>query len=361
MAERSHEGPPDDETDEGVPLAAAVSLAEAVPESEDGAAAGVHQLTVPASARGTRLDRYLAQALADTGLTRSRLQALIEEQHVTVGKDLGKASQKLKGGESVRVNVPPPRPSTLIPEDIPLEILYEDADLVVLVKPPGMVVHPAHGAWQGTLVHALLHAVEDLSGVGGEERPGIVHRLDKDTSGVLVVAKTDRAHQGLGEQFRVHSIRREYQALVRGVPPEQGTWRSNLGRSPHNRLKMASLAQGGRHAVTHFRRLEVLPGASLMQFTLETGRTHQLRVHSSEAGFPILCDDVYGGHWARGLAETSEVRLALEAAGRQLLHARVLGFVHPDGRSLCFEAPLPEDFARVLDALRAARLPEYPI
>lgn len=323
--------------------------------------AQVHVISVPSSARGTRLDRYLAQALSEAGLTRSRLQALIDEGQVQVNLEPGKASLKLRGGESVRVEVPPPRPSELIPEDIPLEILFEDADVVVLVKPPGMVVHPAQGAWEGTLVHALLHAVDDLSGIGGEERPGIVHRLDKDTSGVLVVAKTDRAHQTLMEQFKVHSIRREYQALVRGAPPEQGTWRSNLGRSPHNRLKMASVGSAGKPAVTHFKCLERLPGASLMQLVLETGRTHQIRVHTSEAGYPILCDEVYGGHWARGLPETPQLKEALEAAGRQLLHARVLGFTHPDGRALLFEAPLPADFARVLASLRAARPPDWPV
>lgn len=338
--ERSTATPPDAEAAPDLPTAPSPAL--------------LHSAKVPRDAAGLRLDRYLAQWLEPEGLTRSRLQALIEEEQVRVNGALAKASLKLKGGELLEVVVPPPRPSELIPEDIPLEILYQDSALMVINKPANMVVHPAKGALDGTLVHALLYAVEDLSGIGGEERPGIVHRLDKDTSGVLVVAKSDLAHRGLSEQFKAHSITRRYRALVRGAPPETGTWRSELGRSPHNRLKMASVASGGRHAVTHFRVLERYPGASLMEFTLETGRTHQIRVHTSEAGFPILCDEIYGGHSTRGLPDNAVLRVALQAANRQLLHARQLGFVHPEtGQYLEFITEPPEDFQRVLEALRA--------
>lgn len=310
-------------------------------------------LEVPRAAAGARLDRFLVEQVS--GFSRARLQSLLEEGHITLNGQNARASVKLKGGETIRILVPPVRASELVPEDIPLEILYEDGWLVVLNKPAGMVVHPARGADQGTLVHALLHQVEDLSGISGEERPGIVHRLDKDTSGVLVVAKSDEAHRQLSEQFKIHSITRRYRALVRGLPPERGTWHSSIGRSPHNRLKMASVKSGGKEAITHFQRLETLPGACLMEFTLETGRTHQIRVHTSEAGFPILCDGVYGGHWWRGLPDTPTLKQALGKANRQLLHARELGFVHPeDGRFLHFQQEIPADFQAVLDGLRAA-------
>jgi len=331
-----------------------------------GAGPSLHTITAPQSASGTRLDKYLADWLEPAGLTRSRLQALIAEGQVQVNGATAltnhklSSSTKLKGGELLTVVVPAPRPSELVPQNIPLEVLYEDGWLLVLNKPPGMVVHPAKGAEEGTLVHALLFRVDDLSGIGGEERPGIVHRLDKDTSGVLVVAKCDAAHRHLSEQFKIHSITRRYRALVRGNPPESGTWRSNLGRSPHNRLKMASLKYGGRSSITHYKVLERFPGASLMEFTLETGRTHQIRVHTSEAGFPILCDGVYGGHWQRGLPVDPALEAALQAANRQLLHARQLTFEHPeDGRIMAYMTEVPADFQRVLDALRRLTPSEY--
>lgn len=319
--------------------------------SSEGASEQV--LQVPRQASGTRLDRFLVEQVS--GFSRSRLQSLLEEGHITLNGQPARASVKLKGGECICIVVPAARPSELVPEDIPLHILYEDHWLVVLNKAAGMVVHPARGAEHGTLVHALLHQVDDLSGISGEERPGIVHRLDKDTSGVLVVAKSDESHRLLSEQFRVHSITRRYRALVRGLPPERGTWRSSLGRSPHNRLKMASVKSGGKEAITHFERLEKLPGACLMEFTLETGRTHQIRVHTSEAGFPILCDGIYGGHWWKGLPDTPALKHALQAANRQLLHARELGFQHPeDARFLHFQQEVPADFQAVLEALREA-------
>lgn len=312
---------------------------------------------VPPEAAGTRIDRYLAALLEPQGLSRARVQSLIDAGDVFANGATVKAATRLKGGETLTIRVPPPKPSEVLPEDIPLTVLYEDSSLVVIDKPPGMAVHPARGAETGTLVHALLYQIDDLSGIGGEERPGIVHRLDKDTSGVLVVAKTDLAHQGLAAQFKVHSISRHYRAIVRGNAPHlTGTFTSSIGRNPHNRLKMTSLKKGGRHAVTHYKTLETLPGTSLLELTLETGRTHQIRVHCSEAGCPVLNDDVYGGHWRRGLPDDERLNRALAQSGRQLLHARHLGFCHPeDGRYLEFTAEPPEDFLRVLQVLRELR------
>ena len=313
------------------------------------------------AAQGERLDAYLASRLQAQHLSRSRIQALIAEGLVTVDGVVPRRAHRVKTGQTVMVRVPPPRSLSLTPEPIPLTILYQDEHLVVVDKPAGMAVHPAPGSLEGTLVHALLHHVSDLSGVGGRERPGIVHRLDKDTSGVLVVAKTDQAHLGLAAQFKAHSTSRRYLALVRGSPPAlAGVWTSNLGRNPHHRIKMASLRRGGRRAVTHYRVLEALPGASLVAFTLETGRTHQMRVHCSEAGCPVLNDDVYGGHWKRGLPEDPAVARALAAARGQLLHAIELGFDHPVTRErMVFTAPLPPDFQRVLDRLRALVDPKH--
>ncbi len=302
-----------------------------------------------------RLDAYLAARLGARDLSRSRLQALITAGEVTVDGKVTRPSFRLKGRESVVVRIPPPRPLALQPADIPLPILYQDHDIVVVDKPAGMAVHPAPGSREDTLVHALLHHVHDLSGVGGEERPGIVHRLDKDTSGLLVVAKTDRAHIGLAAQFKAHTTTRRYLALVRGAPPcSAGTWMSMLGRNPRNRLKMASVQKGGRRAVTHYQVLESLPGASLLACVLETGRTHQIRVHSAEAGCPVLNDDVYGGHWRRDLPADPGLQDALEQCCGQLLHASKLGFDHPvSGKRMTFETPLPPDFQHVLDLLRA--------
>jgi len=292
---------------------------------------------------GKRLDAALAKL--EPELSRAQLRRLIEQGAVTVGGQPAKPAHRLRAGEVIAGSVPQPEPTELAAEALPLAVLYQDADLIVVDKPAGLVVHPAPGHSSGTLVNALLHHCRDLSGVGGELRPGIVHRLDKDTSGVLVAAKNDTAHRSLAAQFKVHSVLREYLALVRGAPrAASGTIEAAIGRHPTDRKRMSTKTRRGRAAVTHYRVEERLRGASLLRVRLETGRTHQVRVHLASLGLAILGDPVYGG----GRAAGAELGLA-----RQALHAAVLGFVHPrSGASLRFESPLPADLARALEALR---------
>ncbi|NIQ93687.1 MAG: RluA family pseudouridine synthase [Desulfuromonadales bacterium] len=300
-----------------------------------------------------RLDRYLSEQLPDK--SRSQIKKLIDEKMVTVDGSPARAAIKLRGGEELQVTVPEALPVETLPEDIPLDILYEDSDLVVVDKPPGMVVHPAAGHASGTLVNALLHHCRDLSGIGGELRPGIVHRLDKDTSGVLVAAKSDAAHQGLGRQFKEHSIDRRYVAVVSGlVAEDSGTVDRPIGRHPVHRKKMSTSARGGRRAVTRWQVLKRYDrdSLSLIELTLETGRTHQIRVHLSEMNHPVLGDPVYSrAARINALADTGLRRLAGQL-GRQALHARLLGFIHPvSGEKLQFEAPLPQDMQSIVDYL----------
>jgi 23S rRNA pseudouridine1911/1915/1917 synthase len=238
-------------------------------------------------------------------------------------------------------------------ERIPLEILYEDSDLIVVNKPAGMVVHPGAGAGSGTLVNALLGHCRDLSGIGGQVRPGIVHRIDKDTSGVLVVAKNDRAHLALAHQFKEHTVKRVYLALVFGSPrADKGRIESVIGRHPSERTKMSGKARHGKHAVTHWQAVRRYPGLTLMRLKLETGRTHQIRVHLSEAGHPLVGDQVYGGGGRLAAIRDQELRRLIRNLGRQALHAKVLGFIHPTtGEYLEFDTELPEDMARILEYL----------
>jgi 23S rRNA pseudouridine1911/1915/1917 synthase len=301
---------------------------------------------------GMRLDLFLAACLP--GLTRSAIQRLIEQGEVLVDGKGGKASLKLRGGEQVAVSVPPPRASAVVAEEIPLRILYEDGDLVVIDKPAGMVVHPGAGNSSGTLVNALLAHCRDLSGVGGELRPGIVHRIDKDTSGILVVAKHDVSHQALARQFRDHSVKRVYLALVFGaMKTEGGRIEGVIGRNPRERTKMSGAVRRGRHAVTHWRLEERFAEVSLLRLRLETGRTHQIRVHLSEAGHPLLGDGVYGGGGRLPGLKDTRLRSMVKALGRQALHARTLGFLHPvSGTWLEFESPLPQELQSILDYLR---------
>jgi 23S rRNA pseudouridine1911/1915/1917 synthase len=276
------------------------------------------------TARGWRLDRALADAVPT--LSRERLKALISTGQVT-GPDglIRDPSKKLTGGGTYQVVVPDPTPAHNVPQDIPLVIAYEDEHLIVVDKPAGLVVHPAAGNLDGTLVNALLHHCKgSLSGIGGVARPGIVHRIDKDTSGLLVVAKTDRAHEGLARQFKAHSVDRRYQAIVSGrVLTGGGTVDAPLARSPHNRKKVAIVASGKR-AVTHWTLTKALKDAALVECRLETGRTHQVRVHMASIGHPLVGDPVYGK------ARPSH-RQMLETIGfrRQALHAARLGFIHP--------------------------------
>ena len=311
-----------------------------------------------------RLDRLLAQAWSD--LSRSRLQALIREGRVTVdGTPVLDPSLKIGTGARVAIAVPPPAPAAPEAETIALSIVHEDDDVIVIDKPAGLVVHPAAGHDSGTLVNALIaHCGDSLSGIGGVRRPGIVHRLDKDTSGLLVIAKNDRAHQGLAAQFADHGrtgpLERAYLALVWGVPSRpSGTVRAPLARSSHNREKMAVVREGrGREAITHYEVETALPPgplpvASLVRCALETGRTHQIRVHMAHIGHPLLGDRLYGSGFKTKANRLSALQqAALAALRRQALHAAVLGFEHPrTGRTLRFESPLPEDMRAVLTAL----------
>ncbi|MDD3546359.1 MAG: RluA family pseudouridine synthase [Kiritimatiellae bacterium] len=297
------------------------------------------KFVVPEGAAG-RLDAWLAAL--ESGLSRARLQSLIKAGQVTCGGAAVKASDKIKAGQVFDVVVPPPEPAVPVPEEIPLSIIHEDGDLLVLDKPPGLVVHPAPGHAAGTLVNALLWHCRDLGGVGGVERPGIVHRLDKDTSGILVVAKNDAAMAGLVGLFQSGGIVKEYLALVHGAPPERsGTVRSLIGRHPQNRKKMAVVERNGKQAVTHYAVERVLGGLSLVRCRIETGRTHQIRVHMRSLGCPIAGDGLYG-------SLSADKRLPA-VPPRQMLHAARLAFKHPlSGEDLAFEAPLPADFGAVL-------------
>lgn len=305
--------------------------------------------------RGTRLDRFLIHATE--GVSRTYLQRLIRDGDVTVnGKVAKQPSYALREGDRVCLTLPPPRPlETVQPERISLDILHEDSHLIVLNKPAGMLVHPANGVYRGTLVNALLAHCTDLSGIGGVERPGIVHRLDKGTSGVLVVAKTDVVHRGLSSQFERHSITRQYIAVVCGVPTETtGTIDARIARSRRDRRRMTTVETGGRHAVTHYEVLEGYPQFARVQLTLETGRLHQIRVHLQHIGHPVVGDAVYGGEQrALNDADTPELKQALSQLKRQALHAHLLGFEHPETREhLTFSAEMPKDMQQVVDTLQ---------
>ena len=302
----------------------------------------------PAQA-GWRLDRALAAAVPT--LSRERLKALIRSGAVeTGGKQVRDPAAKVRGEEALRVAVPEPRPAHNEPQDIPLTILFEDEHLLVVDKPAGLVVHPAAGNLDGTLVNALLHhCAGKLSGVGGVARPGIVHRIDKDTSGLLVVAKTDVAHEGLARQFAAHSIDRRYLAIVSGVPErKEGTVDAALARSSANRKKIAIVKGGrGKRSVTHWKRLKTLSDAALVECRLETGRTHQVRVHMASIGHPLIGDPVYGRP-----GKTHGKLLKDLGFHRQALHAAELGFTHPVTKhKLAFSSPMPTDMQELMSAL----------
>ncbi len=312
-----------------------------------------------------RLDKWIT--LHVPLLTRTRAQTLIRDGHVRIGSAVvWDASRHVKAGEQISVLVPPSEDAEPAGEVIPLKVVFEDAHLIVVDKPPGLVVHPSAGHETGTLVNALIaHCGASLSGIGGVKRPGIVHRLDKDTSGLLVVAKTDAAHQGLSEQFASHGadgrLQRTYQAIAWGVPLRRsGRIDAPLARSTHNRTKISVTGEGkGRHAVTHYVVTQVFDGrtargiAALLELNLETGRTHQIRVHLASLGHPVMGDATYGaGFKASAALLSDEARAALLALNRQALHAAVLGFEHPvTGKCHRFESPLPADMARLQAAL----------
>lgn len=310
---------------------------------------------------GLRLDRALVALFPD--LSRARLQDLVREGHVSRdGSVIRDPSAKVAAGARLSLDLPPPTDPVPAAEAADLVIVYEDDDLVVVDKPAGLVVHPAPGHAGGTLVNALIaHCGASLSGVGGVRRPGIVHRLDKDTSGLIVVAKNDTAHHGLAAQFADHGktgpLERAYLAFAWGTPsPATGTIRASLARSRHNREKIAVVSdEAGRHAVTHYAVLERYGEASLVRCRLETGRTHQIRVHLAHAGHPLLGDAVYGAAFRTKAARLSvPAKAALEALGRQALHAELLGFAHPrTGKTLRFESPFPPELAALKVSLVA--------
>ncbi|PZU09482.1 MAG: RluA family pseudouridine synthase [Sphingobium sp.] len=314
-----------------------------------GSGVSIIEASIGEAQHGLRLDRALADLMPE--LSRERLKALIAEGHVRSeqpGRIAG--SMKVAAGQSYLIAVPEAAPLDTVAQDIPLTVVYEDTDLIVVDKPAGLVVHPAAGNLDGTLVNALLHhCAGQLSGIGGVARPGIVHRIDKDTSGLLVVAKNDRAHEGLARQFKDHSIDRLYAAIVYGHPlPAKGTVEGWIGRSDADRKKMAVHREGrGKHAVTHYRIEERLRGAAMVECRLETGRTHQVRVHLTHLGHPLIGDPLYG-------RERKGFKTILETLGfkRQALHAKTLGFIHPStDKPLMFQSALPTDMQELLSAL----------
>jgi 23S rRNA pseudouridine1911/1915/1917 synthase len=313
----------------------------------------LHKLKVAPSQAGNRLDRWLAASLPE--LSRSRLQALIDQGALSSGgKEVRDASRKIKPDEEFTLLLPAAAPAEPEAQQLDLTVLFEDQDLIVLDKPAGLVVHPGPGNPDRTLVNALLHHCQgSLSGIGGVKRPGIVHRIDKDTSGLLVVAKNDRAHHALAAQFAKHSIERAYLAVCWGVPlPRHGRIEGNIGRHPVDRKKMAIVGQGGKHAVTHYRVLRAFGNfASLVECRLETGRTHQIRVHMASLGHPLVGDRVYGKSAARGTMPAAAKERLLRFP-RQALHARTLGFNHPtSGEPLRFESMIPNDINALMDSL----------
>ena len=304
------------------------------------------EFTVPSDFDGQRLDRFLVSVLE--GHSRSQIQKLIADGHVVATGASARANLAMHEGERVTVDLPEVEPATVGAEALPLEILYQDADLAVLNKPAGMVVHPGAGHASGTLVNALLHHMPDLSGIGGEARPGIVHRLDRGTSGVMVIAKNDAAHQELARQFHDREVEKEYVALVWGVVQAGRRIDAAIGRDPVNRQKMSARARRAREAVTRITRAHHLPGVTLCQVAIHTGRTHQIRVHLSAIGHPIVGDSLYGGVRRR---VPGDLR-AVQRLERPFLHAERLAFNHPARRPADgVHRPLPEDLADVLDEL----------
>lgn len=313
-----------------------------------GSGDSIIETTIGEAQHGQRLDKALADLLPE--LSRERLKSLIVEGRVSAEGRILNPSMKVLSGQVFTVTVPAPVEAEAAAQDIPLNIVYEDADLIVVDKPAGLVVHPAAGNLDGTLVNALLHHCRgQLSGIGGVARPGIVHRIDKDTSGLLIVAKSDKAHEGLAQQFKAHSIDRLYAAVVYGIPPiAAGTIDTWIGRSDSDRKKMAVQREGrGKHAITHYRVTDRLRGAALVECRLETGRTHQVRVHLAHLGHPLIGDPVYG-------RERKGFKSILETLGfkRQALHAKRLGFIHPvTGQKLSFDSALPADMQELLSEL----------
>jgi 23S rRNA pseudouridine1911/1915/1917 synthase len=308
------------------------------------------RLDVPAEAAGERLDAFVGTRLPE--LSRTRAAQLIGEARVRVNGRPARKSDRVEAGDVVEIEIPAPEPSTVEPESIPLDIVHEDGDLLVVSKPAGLVVHPAPGHRTGTLVNALLHHVQDLSGIGGVKRPGIVHRLDKDTSGLMIVAKHDRAHRRLAAALKRREIRRSYLAACWGhLAEDRLSVEAPVGRSSRDRKRMA-VVESGRPALTHFERLARWPAADLIRADLETGRTHQIRVHLAHIGHPVVGDPVYGTSGARGISGSDRpwAKELERRVPRQFLHAWRLRFEHPrTGAPMVLEAPLPPDLQAVVD------------
>lgn len=299
---------------------------------------------------GKRADVVLAEFLE--GLTRSQIKRLIDQGRVILNEIPIKPSSKLSEGDKVHISLPEPEPIDLVPEDIPIKILYQDKSIAVVDKPPGMTVHPGAGTRSGTLVNALLFSCKDLSGIGGKIRPGIVHRLDKDTSGVMVVAKSDAAHNSLVEQFKRREVKKKYLAIVLGnLKADSGVIESRIGRHPTHRKKMSSNTKSGRASVTEWNALERYGRWALVEAEPRTGRTHQIRVHFSESGYPLLADKVYG----LKNPKDEVIKQATKIMGRQALHARELGIKHPvTGEYMSFQAPMPQDMKSAVEFLKSS-------
>lgn len=300
--------------------------------------------TVSSEEVGIRLDRILADRFQN--MTRSYLQKLIQNGNVTVNHKSARASAKLNEGDVISILIPDAEELSVEPEPIPLDIIYEDQDLIIVNKPKGMVVHPAAGHYSGTLVNALLyHCRDSLSGINGVMRPGIVHRIDQNTTGSLIVCKNDAAHQAIASQLQVHSITRKYRAIVHGRITEDGTVHTTIGRHPVRRKEMAVNVPGGKDAVTHYHVLETFDNFTYVECRLETGRTHQIRVHMKSIGHPVLGDDIYG-----------PAKCPIPGLQGQTLHAMTIGFIHPvTGEYMEFTAPLPDYFTEILEKLRRRR------
>lgn len=288
---------------------------------------------------GKRIDKVLTKILE--GYSRTQIQLLIQNGHVKINNKIVKASYKIEAYDIIDVHIPEPENTDILPENIPLDIVYEDQDVIVVNKPSGMIVHPSAGIYTGTLVNALLYHCHDLSGINGVTRPGIVHRIDKETSGLLMVAKNDIAHQSLSEQLQEHSVIRRYYALVHGlIPHEFGRIEAPIGRDPHDRQKMTCTDKNAKSAITNFKVIERFKDMTLVECRLETGRTHQIRVHMQYIGYPVYGDPQYG------LKRD-------DTSYGQFLHAKILGFVHPRTyEKLCFDSELPDFFQEKLDELR---------
>lgn len=309
-------------------------------DDEDAVEAKTYEWIVDAGSAKVRIDKYITENLGEE-TSRSQVQLWIADGHISVNDDPVKPNYKVSLGDRILLRVPEPSKAEIIPEDLPLEVAYEDVDVIVVNKPRGMVVHPAPGHSSGTLVNALMYHCKDLSGINGELRPGIVHRIDKDTTGLIMAAKNDKAHASLAAQLKEHSVNRRYMALVHGnISHDQGTIDAPIGRDPHDRKLYTVTDRNSKRAVTHFTVVERFGDYTLLELKLETGRTHQIRVHMKYIGYPLVGDPVYG--------KSKGIKL-----NGQALHAAVLGFVHPSsGKYMEFSSPLPDDMEELLSILR---------